>query len=58
MFYKILHGIVDTTITLTPPQHQPVDTANVLLPLLLELTHIQIPSYLLLLICGILYLTY
>ena len=41
---------------LLPSQHQPVDTANVLLPLLLELTHIQIPSYLLLLICGILYL--
>ena len=43
---------------LLPSQHQPVDTANVLSPLLLELTHIQIPSYLLLLICGILYLTH
>ena len=42
MFYKILHGIVDTIPQLhsLPSQHQPVDTANVLLPLLLELTHI------------------
>ena len=61
MFYKILHGIDNLLIPqshLLPSQHQPVDTANILLLLLLELIHIQIPSYLLLLICGILYLTH
>ena len=41
MFYKALHHLVDISITLIPFQHLPMDTTSILLPLLLELTHLN-----------------
>jgi len=40
MFYKILHGLMEVVISLTPSHPLPVDTGSISLPLLPELKHI------------------